>query len=50
MMILILALLLFGIAIWNFVVGLWIVGILATVLGIASLIELWISYNEDVFL
>lgn len=41
-----LAVLLFGIAIWNFCVGMWVTGIITVVLGIAALVE-WFNPDED---
>ena len=45
----ILALALFGVAIWDFVVGMWIAGIIAAVMGIWCIGESIAAYNEDVF-
>lgn len=35
----ILALCLFGVAIWDFCVGMWIAGIISVILGIAAVVE-----------
>jgi len=44
-----LALLLAGVAVWNFVIGMWIMGIVLLVFTLICLIEAWIAYEEDVF-
>ena len=45
----VLAVLLAGVSVWNFVVGMWIAGIVCAVLAVACLIDMWIAYEEDVF-
>jgi len=46
----ILALALIGVAIWDFVVGMWIAGVIALIMGVALTVESVLAYSEDTFL
>jgi hypothetical protein len=33
----------------NFVVGMWIAGIICAVMAVVCLVDMWIQYEEDMF-
>lgn len=44
----VLSLLLAGIAIWNFIVGMWIMGIIATIFSVWCIAELFVE-DDDIW-